>query len=416
MGLGDNMTRTGSRRLGAIIALAALLALAGCDSGPSWHGKDGKSGKADPNAPSATITAPGDGATDVPASAEITFTTAMANSSKVELADADGKAVEGAMRPDGSSWMPNSQLKYGTKYTVKVTATGKEGRTGVRNATFTTMSKPGNLVAVRSQIGDDIVYGVGMPVVINFGGDIPKDKRADVERRLFVTSEPAQEGAWNWFNAHEIHFRAREYWQPNTKLSVRLATGGLPLGGDMYGAGDVDVHASIGDKFVMSVDNASKTMTVTKNDQVVNSIPVSLGKPSAPSSSGNMIVMVKNEWEWFDSSTYGVPVDAGEGYRTKVNWPMRLTWGGQYIHAAPWSVADQGHTNVSHGCTNVSMQAADWLWHQVHLGDPVIVKGTERGLDWGDGWTDWNVSFDQYKKGSALPAAAASPTPAPSPS
>jgi len=126
--------------------------------------------------------------------------------------------------------------------------------------------------------------------------------------------------------------------------------------------------------------------------------------------------MVKNEWEWFDSSTYGVPVDAGEGYRTKVSWPMRLTWGGQYIHAAPWSVADQGHTNVSHGCTNVSMQAADWLWHQVHLGDPVIVKGTERGLDWGDGWTDWNVSFDQYKKGSALPAAAASPTPAPSPS
>jgi lipoprotein-anchoring transpeptidase ErfK/SrfK len=294
-----------------------------------------------------------------------------------------------------------------------VTASGKDGKTGVKNATFNTMAKPGNLIAVRSQIGDDLVYGVGMPVVINFGTDVPKDQRANVERRLFVSSEPALKGAWNWFNAHEIHFRPAEYWQPNTKLSVRLATGGLPLGGDAYGAGDVEVHASIGDKFMMTIDNATKTMTVTKNDQVVNTIPVSLGKPSAPSSSGNMIVMVKNEWEWFDSSTYGVPVDAGEGYRTKVSWPMRLTWGGQYIHAAPWSVADQGHTNVSHGCTNVSMQNADWLWHQVHLGDPVIVKGTERGLDWGDGWTDWNASFDQYQKGSALAATA---TPAPSPS
>src|SRR5262245_4416518 len=128
------MTYSGPRRLGAAIALAALLALAACgNSGPSWHG-NGQDGKSDPNAPSATVTAPANGATDVPASAEITFTTAKATSAKVAVTDADGKAVEGAMRPDGSSWMPNAQLKYDTKYTVKVTATGKDGKTGVKNA------------------------------------------------------------------------------------------------------------------------------------------------------------------------------------------------------------------------------------------------------------------------------------------
>ena len=392
------------RRLGAAIALAGMLALAGCGSGSTWHGAGaaGKSPKPDPNAPSATITAPADGTTDVPASTEVTFTTQKATSSSIEVTDEGGAAVEGTVRPDGSSWLANSQLKYGTKYTVKVTAKGAGGKTGTRSATFTTMNKPGNLISVRSQLGDDLVYGVGMPVVINFGADIPQDQRANVERRLHVTSEPAQEGSWNWFNAHEVHFRSRDYWQPNTKLAIRLATGGLPLGGDMYGAGDVEVRASIGDRFVMTIDNGSKMMSVAKNDQEIKTMPVSLGKSSAPSSSGSMIVMVKNEWEWFDSSTYGVPVDAGEGYRTKVNWPMRLTWGGQYIHAAPWSVADQGRNNVSHGCTNISMENADWLWHQVKLGDPVIVKGTERGLDWGDGWTDWNVTFDEYKKGSAL--------------
>ena len=85
--------------------------------------------------------------------------------------------------------------------------------------------------------------------------------------------------------------------------------------------------------------------------------------------------MIKNEWEWFDSTTFGIPSDSPGGYRTKVYWPERLTWDGQYIHAAPWSVADQGHRNVSHGCVNVSDDNAQWLFGITHLGHPVIVIG-----------------------------------------
>jgi lipoprotein-anchoring transpeptidase ErfK/SrfK len=237
---------------------------------------------------------------------------------------------------------------------------------------------------------------------------VAKDQRASVQRRLFVTSDPPQEGAWNWFNGHEVHYRSKEYWQTGTKLSFRLATGGLPWGGGRYGDNDVAVHATVGPKILIVVDNATKQMTVSQDDQVLKTMPVSLGKPSTPSSSGNMVVMVKNEWEWFDSGTFGIPADTAGGYRKKVFWTMRLTWGGQYMHAAPWSVADQGKRNVSHACTNLSTENADWLWHLVHIGDPVVVKGTERGLTWGDGWSDWNVSWDEYVKGSAIPSASPS--------
>jgi lipoprotein-anchoring transpeptidase ErfK/SrfK len=389
-----------------VVALAALLTFTACRSStpsPDAKGAAPAPSASAPAAPTVAISSPTDGATDIPASAEIAFQAENARSATLTLTDAAGTAVEGAMRPDGSSWVPSTPLTYSTRYTAKVSAIGAGGKETAKTVTFATMGRPDNLVSVRSQLGDDLVYGVGMPVVVNFGTDIPQDQRASVEKRLFVSSEPAQEGAWNWFNGHEVHFRPRQYWTAGTKLSIRFATGGLPFGGGSYGAADVTVRASIGDKFVMTIDNATKMMSVSRNDQEVKTVPVSLGKPSAPSSSGNMLVMVKNEWEWFDSSTYGVPVDSNDGYRTKVSWPMRLTWGGQYIHAAPWSVGEQGRVNVSHGCTNISMENADWLWHQTHIGDPVIVKGTERGLERGDGWTDWDVSWEEFVKGSALP-------------
>ena len=117
-----------------------------------------------------------------------------------------------------------------------------------------------------------------------------------------------------------------------------------------------------------------------------------------------MVIMTRKPKELFDSSlgTGGIPVNSPDGYRELVYYTMRLTWGGQFIHAAPWSVASQGHTDVSHGCTNVSTANAKWMYENSHVGDPVTVKNTGRKLAWGDGWTDWNVSWDTYLKGSAL--------------
>jgi hypothetical protein len=126
--------------------------------------------------------------------------------------------------------------------------------------------------------------------------------------------------------------------------------------------------------------------------------------------------MIKNEWEWFDSASFGVPNDSADGYRTKVYYPQRITWDGEYIHSAPWSEGDQGKRNVSHGCTNISAANAQWLYGITQIGDPVIIKGTEEHVKWQNGWTDWDVPWAVYVKGSAIPYTppAAAPSAGPS--
>jgi hypothetical protein len=107
--------------------------------------------------------------------------------------------------------------------------------------------------------------------------------------------------------------------------------------------------------------------------------------------------------------------DASDPYVQTVYYVQRTTTGGQYIHAAPWSEGDQGKRNVSHGCTNVSQANAIWLYGLTLIGDVYTVKGTPRKLAYGDGWTDWNVTWEEYVKGSALPAPAeVEPSTAPS--
>ncbi len=60
----------------------------------------------------------------------------------------------------------------------------------------------------------------------------------------------------------------------------------------------------------------------------------------------------------------------------------------------------------------MSTPNAKYLFALTHIGDPVIVKGTGRNLDWGNGWTDWNRTWDEYVKGSALGAAPTEEAPA----
>jgi hypothetical protein len=45
---------------------------------------------------------------------------------------------------------------------------------------------------------------------------------------------------------------------------------------------------------------------------------------------------------------------------------------------------------------------ARWLFDQVLIGDPVITTGSRRRVELGNGYADWNLSYAQYAKGSAL--------------
>jgi lipoprotein-anchoring transpeptidase ErfK/SrfK len=387
---------TTARAVATIAMLGGLAALAACGDGGNagWRNADGTTPAAAGGPAGISVTAPANGATNVPTAAELALSTANAQAGVV-VTDASGAAVEGTLRPDGATWVPATQLKYATTYNVTVTTpTAKTAAT--TKTSFTTMAKPAKTVSVSTPLSDGKVYGVAMPIVLTFGSDVPKEQRANVERRLLVVSEPAQEGSWNWFSAREVHYRPKEYWQEGTKLTVRAATGGLQLTANAYGAKDVTLHATIGERLEMVTEDSTHTLTVTKQGQVIKSIPISLGKASTPSSSGAMVVMDKNQQEEFTST------DPSDPYQETVYWTQRLTVSGQYLHAAPWSVDAQGKRNVSHGCTNMSTENAKWLYGITHIGDPVTVKGTPRKLDWGNGWTDWDRTWDEYVKGSAL--------------
>jgi lipoprotein-anchoring transpeptidase ErfK/SrfK len=399
----------------AVAAFAAItLALAtGCTSKPEWNGP-GET--ADP--PKVNLVSPADGSTDVPTSAELVFTVEGTQDVTVALKDPSGDTVAGGMRDDGSSWIPGEQLEYGAVYSAVITAKKSDGTSAEAKTTFTTMAEPARTVRVQSYNGDHETYGVGMPIIIRFSQIVPEEARADVQKRMFVTSNPPQEGVWHWVSSKyhdagsEVHYRPKVYWQPNSTIDVRIATGGLPWGYEgIYGGNDLTLEFKIGESFIMDVDNATKQMTVTQNGQVTKTIPVSLGKPSTPSSSGTMLVMSKDAKYTFDTRR---ELGNQEGYVVEVNFAERLTTGGEFIHAAPWSVNDQGVRNVSHGCVNMADANAEFIFNSVRVGDPLTIRGTEVALEWGNGFTDWDRPWEEYVKGSAIPytpPAATAPTP-----
>jgi lipoprotein-anchoring transpeptidase ErfK/SrfK len=407
-----------SRRQLARVRLIASLLLAGtlavtataCTSGggkgagPSFQG--GSEAEDKPKA-SAAITAPAADAKDVPASAEIAFESKDAVETTVEVKEASGGAVKGKVNAAGT-WLPDKQLKYGTTYTATVTATGDDGKPAMVTSTFTTMAQPGKQIRVTSFLGDNQTVGVGMPLIVKFSRAIPEDYRDDVQRRMTVQATPAQEGIWRWVSPTEVRYRPKTYWKANTKIFYKIQAGGLPMGGGYYGRSDLTVDVKTGAAVVMTVDNKTKKMTVKKDGKVIKTIPISLGKKSTPSSSGTMVVIEKLKKTVFNTMDDPNPANR---YITDIEYAQRLTWGGEFIHAAPWSVGSQGRTNVSHGCVNMSPANASWLFNQTRVGDPIVVKGTERRLENGNGWTDWNMSWADYVKGSALPLADSTTSP-----
>jgi lipoprotein-anchoring transpeptidase ErfK/SrfK len=394
-----------------ILTLAAP-ALVAC--GPSTAtGSHSVPAHANEAAPLALSITPASGTARLPVSTEVGLSVKNGAVTSVLMTRSDGTPVAGGLRPDGSSWIPDQPLAYGATYSAVVAARSADGRhTVTRATTFTTMATPANQDDYGMYLQTGVTYGVGMPVVLEFDPPVPASARAAIQSRLFVTSNPPQPGVWHWASGTQVWYRPPVYWQPGTTISVRAALKGVPFGDGGYGADDRTATVTIGSKVTMLVDNKTKSMYVYQNDKLTRTIPVSLGKPSTPSSSGLMVTMSHDYSTIFDTTREGPG-----GYRVQVYWAMRLTWGGEFIHAAPWSVGDQGHDNVSHGCVNMSDENSHWLFGITHIGDPVTVQGTEVKLVDGNGWTAWNESWPEFVAGSALPvpAALANWKPAPPP-
>ena len=245
-----------------------------------------------------------------------------------------------------------------------------------------------------------------MPVVVEFSPGIPKKDRAAVQKRMFVrpTRRSPARGTGS-SNGTQAYYRAPEYWQPDTKLTVRIALEGIPLSNGRYGNVDRKASTKIGSRFEMKVDNATKQMTVFENGKLVRTMPVSLGKKSTPSSSGTMVVMEKKESTVFDTTRRPGPGQPLR-HRHRLRPAADLGW---RVHPRRPVVGGRARAgrNVSHGCVNLSTANARWLFDKTKIGDPITVKGTERKLADGNGWTAWDMSWEEFVKGSALPVVTA---------
>jgi lipoprotein-anchoring transpeptidase ErfK/SrfK len=336
-----------------------------------------------------------DGDADVEPRRPITVNVEHGKITKASLIGKHGTHVEDELASDGSSWTSAEPLGYGKTYTLSVEATGEDGRTVIEESTFTTAT-PARTVAVSINVWDDETVGVGMPLIFDFTGTVPD--RDAAEDAIDIVAEPATEGAFHWFGDTRVIWRPKEYWEPGTTVSVEANIYGENLGEGTYGAEDKAVDFEVGDALVAVADGKSHTMTVSINDKKVKTLPISMGKPSSPTPAGTYTVMSEHHGYTMDSSTYGVPVDSAAGYRLHVDYAARLSNSGIFYHSAPWSLADQGNANVSHGCINLSTENAAWLMGKTKRGDVFTVKrsgGPE--LEPTDGWSVWQMSWEEWQ-------------------
>jgi lipoprotein-anchoring transpeptidase ErfK/SrfK len=188
---------------------------------------------------------------------------------------------------------------------------------------------------------------------------------------------PPVPGAFYWTTDSQVRWRPYAFWPTGTVVNI-----------DASGAKS---SFRVGDTLVATIDDKTHQMTVTKNGAVVKTMPVSMGKPDGKheTKNGTYYVLEKFPDIIMDSATYGVPNTSPEGYKLKVQWAVRIDNSGAFVHSAPWSVADQGKRNVSHGCINLSPDNAKWFYDNFGSGDPIVIKNSVGTYNNPDGADDW---------------------------
>ncbi|KAA1428930.1 L,D-transpeptidase [Nocardioides antri] len=397
-------TRSAYRRGLAGLAVTAVL-LSGCsaaeDAISAAGGGDDSETTAPASAQALLKTSVKKGATDVPVDTELKVTAKDATLTKVTVSQPSGE-LPGTISDDGSRWTADDLLEPGVTYTVKSVGKDAEGETVRRTSSFTTETLTLDQQTYPSVAPlDGETVGVGMPVVVTF--DIPVTDQAAFERNMHVTTTPKQTGIWRWVSSTEAHYRPKTYWQAGTEVSVDLDINGVDAGAGIYGQEDRQVDFSVGDAHVYEVNAQTHQMKVYSNGSLLRTIPITTGKEGFTTRSGVKVIIEKFDVKRMNSETIGIPAGSAEAYDIDdVQWAMRLTYSGEFIHAAPWSVGSQGNANVSHGCTGMSTDNAAWLYAMTLRGDVVEYTGTDRPMEPDNGYGDWNIPWSEYQAGSAL--------------
>jgi lipoprotein-anchoring transpeptidase ErfK/SrfK len=398
--------RHGRRAIAGAAALfvVAALGLTACDTKDvplvgSEPTDDASSSSAAPVAKPKVSLNVENGTADVLVDTTLAVTVANAELESVDVTSTEG-ALAGTMADNGLSWKADGRLEPGTSYVVKTVAQGTDGKQVRRTSKFTTQDltlDEQTYPSVAPLAGETV--GVGMPVIVTF--DVPVTDRASFEKHMSVTSTPRQPGAWHWLSDTEAHWRPKTYWKAGTDVHVDVDVNSIPAGHGIYGQESRKLDFKVGDAHIYKVDAQTHQMKVFSNGTLLRTIPITTGKPGFTTRSGTKVIIEKFDSKRMNSETVGI--GGSEAYDIdNVQWAMRLTYSGEFIHAAPWSVGSQGYANVSHGCTGMSTDNAAWLYAMSRRGDVVEYTGTDRPMTLDNGYGDWNESFAKYSQASAL--------------
>jgi lipoprotein-anchoring transpeptidase ErfK/SrfK len=326
----------------------------------------------------------------------------------VSVSESGGHPVAGTLNRARSVWRSTHSFAPLTALTSTVIYVDLGGRHTTRTLRDSTTDSKQHVNALLSPGAGDTV-GVGSPVTVSFDQPIPASKRAAIESRLSVTTSPHVVGAWHWMSSQEVHWRPPTYWKTGTRVKIASYLQGFDLGHGIWGAmGHHSTTFKVGPSHISEADLATDQMRVYDNGTLIRTLPISGGATQWPTKNGVHIAIEKSPTVIMDSATVGIPKGSPNYYYETVNWDVRISDGGAFVHSAPWSVANQGHTNVSHGCINLSPSNAEWFYKWALRGDIVDVYNSAASVDTADpGMADWNMTWKQWVAGDAAPTAAA---------
>ena len=219
--------------------------------------------------------------------------------------------------------------------------------------------------------------GAAKPIYINFARPIAD--RALAEQAIHISSVPPVPGRFYWTSDTQVRWRPQDFWPAGTVVNID--------------ASGTKSSFTVPEQLVATIDDATHQMTVVRNGKVEKTIPVSMGMSAGghTTPNGTYYVLEKFPHIVMDSSTYGVPVNSANGYKVDVDLAVRIDNSGNFVHSAPWSVADQGKRNVSHGCINISPENAKWFYDNFGSGDPIVIKNSKGLYNQPDGASDWQM-------------------------
>ena len=219
------------------------------------------------------------------------------------------------------------------------------------------------------------MVGVAMPIIIKFAAAITD--RAMAENAIHISSNPPVPGKFYWMNDSQVRWRPFDLWLAHTTVNIDAAGSKSSF--------------TTRDALIATADSPTHQMTITRNGNVEQTFPISMGKPGHDTPNGTYYVQDKFSDVDMDSETYGVPEGSSDGYNVHVKLAVQFDNSGNFVHSAPWSVADQGKRNVSHGCINISPSDAKWFYNNFGIGDAIVVTNSVGSYTRNDGGQDWQI-------------------------